>query len=142
MRLAFLAMLIAPRAWAAATPIDTPLKDDAVTTIECDVVDKTEPDTTLKYIGPSTPSTKFEGYHYDLYVPKGYNQNKGFKYPCMFIADAGGNANMGAMAERLKRDEWIVGHAQGVAQRLARLAQQLPGRPTTTWPSASGLPKG
>jgi hypothetical protein len=102
-----LALSILPRAArAGATPMDAPLTDDGVTNIECDVVDKTESTTAFKYL--QCQGAKTEGYHYNLYVPKGYSQHKDFKYPCMFISDAGGNANMGAMAERLKRDEWIV----------------------------------
>jgi hypothetical protein len=109
MRLAVLVMLIAPNAWAAATPMDAPLKEDGVTTIECDVADKTETMVVFKNTAEDpTKSTKTEGYHYDLYLPKGYQANKDFCYPCIFIADAGGNANMGAAAERLKRDEWIA----------------------------------
>jgi hypothetical protein len=107
-RLAVLAMLVAPGTWAAATPMDAPLKEDGVITIECDVTDKTEPTAALKGLEASSPSAKFEEFHYDLYLPKGYLQNKDHRYPCLFIADAGGNANMGAMAERLKRDRWIV----------------------------------
>jgi hypothetical protein len=99
-------LLGASSAWAAATPMDAALTEDGVTTIECDVADKNDL-TAFKYLEPDPP-TKTEGYHYDLYLPKGYLQNKGFKYPCMFISDAGGNANFGAMGERLKRDEWIV----------------------------------
>jgi hypothetical protein len=108
-RLLTVLLLGASTAWAAATPMDAPLKEDGVTTIECDVVDKSETMTVFKGSGEDpTKSTMTEGYHYDLHLAKGYLQNKDYKYPCMFIASSGGNADMGGMAERLKRDEWIV----------------------------------
>lgn len=47
-------------------------------------------------------------YHYDLYLPPGYEQNKTEVYPCLFIADPAGNAHLGNMADRVKRDEMIA----------------------------------
>ncbi len=47
-------------------------------------------------------------FHYRLYLPADYDARGKRTYPLMFIASPGGNARMGAMAERLKRDRWIV----------------------------------
>ena len=62
-------------ALAGATPLDAPLKEGGMVTIECDMVDKTETLKNLKYIQMChklKPSTKTDGFHYRLYVPKGY----------------------------------------------------------------------
>ncbi len=47
-------------------------------------------------------------FHYRLYLPADYDVHGQQTYPLMFIASPNGNARMGAMAERLKRDRWIV----------------------------------
>jgi dienelactone hydrolase len=109
----FLALLLNPcTGWAATTPMDAPLKEDGTTLIECDVRDAKENMTVYATLngGSENPSksTKTEGYHYQLYIPKGYHENKDYRYPCLFISSPGGKANMGAMAERLKQDQWIV----------------------------------
>lgn len=99
-------------AWAEPTPMDTALVDDSTTLIECNVRDAKENMTIFTRIagGVENPlkSTKTDGYHYTLYIPKGYNANKDFRYPCLFISSPGGNAKMGDMAERLKCDQWVV----------------------------------
>lgn len=99
-------------AWAAPTPMDLALTDDSTTRIECDVRDAKETISVFSKIdnGSCNPanSSKKDGYHYNLYLPKGYSANKDYKYPCLFISSPGGNADMGAMAERLKRDQWVV----------------------------------
>lgn len=56
----------------------------------------------------TSTAKQLEGFHYDLFVPSGYNTQIDRWYPLMIIASAGGNATMGQMAERLKRDGWIV----------------------------------
>lgn len=99
-------------ALAEPTPMDTALSDDSTTLIECNVRDPKENMAIFTKIagGSENPlkSTKTEGYHYNLYIPKGYNVNKDFRYPCLFISSPGGNAKMGEMAERLKNDQWVV----------------------------------
>ena len=99
-------------AWAAPTPMDLALTDDSTTLIECNVRDAKETMVVFSKIagGSENPakSSKQDGYHYTLYVPKGYSANKDYKYPCLFISSPGGNAKMGVMAERLKRDQWVV----------------------------------
>ena len=43
-------------------------------------------------------------YHYKLWLPKGYLAQPERRWPCMFIASPGGNAEMGNMGARLRRD--------------------------------------
>lgn len=47
-------------------------------------------------------------FHYRLYLPVDYDAHGQQPYPLMFIASPSGNARMGAMAARLKRDRWLV----------------------------------
>ncbi len=47
-------------------------------------------------------------FHYRLYLPAGYDARGQQTYPLMFIASPSGNARMGVMAARLKRDRWVV----------------------------------
>lgn len=47
-------------------------------------------------------------YHYVLWLPKGYLAETQRRWPCMFIADAAGNAKMGNMAASLKSRPYIV----------------------------------
>ncbi len=47
-------------------------------------------------------------YHYKLWLPKGYNAAPQRRWPCMFMASAGGNAKMGQMAGWLKANRYIV----------------------------------
>jgi hypothetical protein len=47
-------------------------------------------------------------YHYVLWLPKGYVAEPQRHWPCMFIADAAGQAQMGNMAPWLKANGYIV----------------------------------
>ena len=49
-----------------------------------------------------------KAYHYKLFIPEGYDKDKNKRYPCMFIADASGNAGMRRLTKRLKEDHWVV----------------------------------
>ncbi|HCE44575.1 MAG TPA: hypothetical protein DET40_13600 [Lentisphaeria bacterium] len=97
---------------AENTPANLELKDDSIVRIECDYTGKDDNIEVFK--NPKTNSetpadnTKKTGFHYDLYIPEGYNTDPKASYPCMFIASPGGNANMGKMAKRLKQDRWVV----------------------------------
>ena len=97
---------------AANTPMGAKLAADGITQIECSVRDPKE--NRGVFVGTSNnsenplTSTKLDGYHYKLYLPKSYAEHPDYKYPCLFIASAGGGAGMGQFANRLKRDEWIV----------------------------------
>ena len=97
---------------AENTPLNAKLLDDGITLIECSVRDPRENRGVFSKLdgGSSNPtkSTKTDGYHYNLYLPKGYSANTNQYYPCLFISSPGGKAGLGAAASRLKRDEWIV----------------------------------
>lgn len=86
------------------------VEEDRNTRITCSV-QQPEPKA-LFYTNLSDENTalakQLEGFHYDLFVPSGYNTQIDRWYPLMIIASAGGNATMGKMAERLTRDGWIV----------------------------------
>ncbi|MCX5685589.1 MAG: hypothetical protein NT049_18175 [Planctomycetota bacterium] len=88
---------------AAATPADAPLPEGQETTIECEY-SKDEPGIQGEFKITPDKGT----YHYKVYVPVGYGKDPDRRYPCLFISDAGGNARMGGMAARLRRDEWIA----------------------------------
>lgn len=86
--LIFLPAFFLPSLGFAATPMDTPLPDDSITRIECEF------DTTT--------------YHYDLYVPDGYESDTDTNYPVLFIFSPGGNATMGNMESWLKDERWLA----------------------------------
>lgn len=85
---------------AAPTPLQQTLPVGEATLIAC----------RSPYLAP--PSSRDwppDGlFHYRLYLPSDYHTNGKQTYPLMFIASPRGNARMGAMAARLKRDRWIV----------------------------------
>ena len=61
--------------------------------------------------GTSEDTTKADwkkAYHYKVYIPENYDEDKEKRYPCMFIASPGGNPGMGNMAKRLKDNNWVV----------------------------------
>ncbi len=46
-------------------------------------------------------------FHYLLYLPDDYNETSE-RYPVIFIASPRGDAEMGPLSQRLKRDRWVV----------------------------------
>jgi len=96
---------------AQPSPLTTELKDDSTTRIECDYTknEKIRVDESPKDNSDNpAASKKRTGFHYDLYIPEGYNAATNTSYPCMFIASPNGKAAMGKMAARLKKDRWVV----------------------------------
>lgn len=89
--------------YSETTPLDQALKEDGVTLI---AVDFKSSEIKIK----SANMEKFiDGtYHYNVYVPAGYNANKDRKYACLFIASPGGNADLGNIRNWAKSKEWIV----------------------------------
>lgn len=73
----------------AITPFTTILPDDHITRIECD------------YYNGNT-------YHYDLYIPRGYNDNHEKNYPVIFIFSPGGNATMNNMKKWIVEHQWLA----------------------------------
>jgi predicted esterase len=90
----------APPSPNVVTPLNAPLPDDQVTRI------------TANYTGdervPELPTADQGTYHYDVYIPIGYAASRSRMYPCLFIADASGDAKMRTMTARIKRDKWIA----------------------------------
>lgn len=89
--------------FAETTPMDQVLKEDGVTLIAVDLK-KTE----LKDKNPENAKLIDGTYHYNVYVPAGYNSQKDRKYACLFIASPGGNAELGNVKKWVKDKEWIV----------------------------------
>lgn len=87
-----LALVAGPAAAEAPSPLDQPLAAGETTLIAA-----------TSAIGP-----KDTLFHYRLYLPADYHDDPARRYPVMFIAAPGGDAEMGAMADRLKRDRWLV----------------------------------
>lgn len=82
------------------TPPDTAIPDEHSFTVACLTPKGVEK--------PSKDEPPGGIYHYNVYLPRGYSASPERKYPCIFIASPGGNAGMGNMAARLKRDRWVV----------------------------------
>jgi hypothetical protein len=47
-------------------------------------------------------------YHYNVYLPTGYNSEKDRKYPCIFIANPGGNAKVNQVKDFVDAHKWIA----------------------------------
>lgn len=47
-------------------------------------------------------------YHYKVYLPVDYYEVKSRRYPCLFVASPGGNANMTNLKDYLVQNRWIV----------------------------------
>lgn len=79
------------------TPLDAPLARAGTTLIACAPGD---------HIDTSSDIVR-DLYHYTLYVPHDYDDHDR-RYPVMFLASPLGDATMGAFAERLVEDRWLV----------------------------------
>ena len=76
------------------TPPETPIKEGIETRIACD---------------HNGGFSKYaDVYHYKVWLPKGYNAEPKKTWPVLFIASPGGNANMGNMADWIKRHGYIA----------------------------------
>ncbi len=93
-----------------ATPMDKALQPGTTTMITCFVPKGKKPSLSGGE-GTSEDIKKADWkkpYHYRLYIPKEYDKDKSRRFPCMFIADPSGNAQMRNMRNRLQNDNWIV----------------------------------
>ncbi len=106
---ALLTFLTAPLiAGAETTPLTQPLAEERETVIACEWA-KTEPHQNVPVFGSAKESEQARGsYHYKLWLPRGYLADTARRWPCMFIADPGGNAGMGNMAARLQAGGYVV----------------------------------
>jgi len=100
---------IAYCAFAAPTPMDFQVPTGTSTEIECKFNKKapcpkwaySEKNETLKLI-------KDKVFHYRLYLPEGYYENKDKKYPCIFISSPAGNAPLGNLTTWVTEHQWIA----------------------------------
>jgi len=79
------------------SPADTPLMTDGITNITC--------------VCAETGSAFKPGlYHYDVYLPPGYDTEKERTYPCLFVMSPGGKPHelFNMVSDRARRDRWIV----------------------------------
>ena len=115
--LAPVVVMAAARLWAGTTPLDALLPEDKVTRITCEGAAREEDAARVSDAPPpkapgaaaeKPPPREVREWHYDLYLPRGYTDNKSRRYPCLFIASPGGNANMGLMEARIKSEGWIA----------------------------------
>ena len=85
-----------------------PLREESELTIECEL-----PEAPRRSDVPVFNSTKdceaAKGtYHYKLWLPRGYLASGQRRWPCMFIADPGGNASFGEMGAWLQSHGYVV----------------------------------
>ena len=94
----------------AVTPMDEKLTAGGITRIECNVLGRPPLIVWRNDKGKDVPESgwRLRDLHYDLYLPADYDKNPDYRYPAIFIAAPGGNANMANMTERLKRDGWVA----------------------------------
>ena len=88
---AVLLLLASGAAAEEATPLDAPLVPGETMLIAAPLADTASP-----------------LLHYRLWIPPDYDRRPDSRYPVMFIAAPGGDADMGEMAARLKRERWLV----------------------------------
>jgi hypothetical protein len=85
------------------------LSPGQVTRVACDL--NAKPNAVVIFKGTSEDTgtaRQTKDFHYDVYLPSDYGNDSAAFHPAMFIASPGGNAGMGAMGTRLKKDGWIV----------------------------------
>ncbi len=92
----------------AVTPLDAPLPEGTETLITCQLTKAPTVAETRIFDSPKDADTAKGTWHYRLWIPVGYAAAPLKKWPVMFIMAAGGNANMGAMADHLKTKGFVV----------------------------------
>lgn len=93
---------------AQTTPIDQPLPEGMVTSITCEL---TQPPkyTEVPVFQTAKEAEATKGiYHYKLWLPIGYAADHNKRWPCVFIMNSGGNAEMGKMQTYLQSHGYIV----------------------------------
>jgi len=102
-----LCLCSAPAVRAETTPPDQALQEQKEITIACELTQAPKKNEVPVFTAKDYDAAK-GAYHYKLWLPKGYNADAKQAWPCMFIASAGGNANMGNMASWLKVNGYVV----------------------------------
>ncbi len=83
--------------------MDEKIPEDKITTVECEYKYHKEKD---KEVYNDCRIEKV--YHYRVSLPKGYYNNPDERFPCIFVASPGGDADMANIEARMKKDRWIV----------------------------------
>ena len=104
--LTFFIIFICTFTKAEPTPFETELPADKVSMVTCHPPVGDIP-LIMTFNNDNDPNLR-DNFHYRLYLPKGYYENPQKRYPILFIQDAQGNAKLGRMGSRMKRDGWIV----------------------------------
>ncbi|MBU4459290.1 MAG: hypothetical protein KJ579_01880, partial [Verrucomicrobia bacterium] len=93
---------------AGTTPMDEKVPDQTPTLIECEVTAST-PMKDVRVIKSAKDRKAMVGtYHYNVYLPAGYETDTSKQWPSIFIASPGGNASMGPMSEWLVANGYIA----------------------------------
>jgi dienelactone hydrolase len=93
---------------AETTPLNQPLQEEQEITIACELTQAPKQHDIPVFQSQKDSDAAKGAYHYKLWLPKGYLADAQRRWPCMFIASAGGNAGMGNMAGHLKSGGYIV----------------------------------
>jgi len=90
------------------TPPDQPLKEDGITPITCELTQAPRY-TEVPVFGSQKEADSAVGtYHYNLYLPKGYNAEPAKKWPCFFVMSTSGKASMADVGNYAKAHGYIV----------------------------------
>jgi hypothetical protein len=93
---------------AGTTPMDEKIPDQTPTLIACEVTAST-PMKDVRVIKSAKDRKAMVGtYHYNVYLPAGYEADTSKQWPSIFISSPGGNASMGPMSEWLVANGYIA----------------------------------
>ncbi len=93
---------------AATTPLTEPLPEQREITITCELTQAPRV-SDVPVFDSSKDAEEAKGtYHYKLWLPAGYHADPQRRWPCLFIASPGGNANMGSLREWVKANGYVV----------------------------------
>ena len=95
----------APATHAKPTSLTEKIPESKETLVVCTLAKSSRKPAT---IGRTAVAYKDGEYSYKLWIPQGYEAAPKRRWPCVFIASPGGNANMGPMAKHLKEAGYIV----------------------------------
>lgn len=103
-------MCVAPSVIGAITPLTSLPSPGTVSRIECEYKkDAERPQWAWNAYQSEHPRFAKESiFHYDLYLPSGYDENPQRRYPCIFVSSPGGNAKLGNLSHWVTNNEWIA----------------------------------
>src|SRR5258706_14194118 len=91
---------------AETTPLTQPLQEEKEITITCELTQAPKAGEVPIFSSPQEAERSKGTYHYKLWLPRGYLADTQQRWPCLFIASPGGNADMGHMARWLKANQY------------------------------------